>query len=186
MLVLHSYRRCPFAIRVRMTLEEKGIPYTVVEESLRAPSSALLAVNPSGKVPVLIVDGAAIPESAVITVFLEEKYPVPSLGSPGEWTSWCDSVFKPDLDLYKYKFAETEREPLLARLRGHLQKIEDALAKKDFLLGDFSLADIHVFPFYRQLSKCEGFAEHFSYEKANRWLERILARPSFARVMKKS
>ncbi|RZA05803.1 MAG: hypothetical protein EOP11_11945, partial [Proteobacteria bacterium] len=29
-LILHSYRRCPFAIRVRMVLEEKGIPYTVI------------------------------------------------------------------------------------------------------------------------------------------------------------
>lgn len=185
-LVLHSYRRCPFAIRVRMTLEEKGLPYSVVEESLRAPSSDLLRVNPSGKVPVLLVDGVAMPESAVITAFLEEKFP--SLGSPGSWTSWCDDVFKPDLDLFKYKWKELsgdEQAALLLRLRGHLGKLESALAS-GFLGGSsFSMADIHVFPFYRQLTKCEGFAERFSFPRANDWLERISARPSFQRVMRK-
>jgi len=189
-LVLHSYRRCPFAIRVRMTLEEKGVLYSVVEESLRSPSASLLAVNPSGKVPVLLVDGVAMPESAVITAFLEEKFPVPALGSPGEWTEWCDSVFKPDLDLFKYKWKELggeEQARLVLRLEKHLETLESTLAQGKFLEGDtFSLADIHVFPFYRQLTKCEGFLERFSYPRANAWLDRITERASFVRVMRKS
>ncbi len=186
-LVLHSYRRCPFAIRVRMVLEEKGIPYSVVEESLRSPSPELLRVNPSGKVPVLLVDGVAMPESAVITAWLEEKFPAPSLGSPGEWTSWCDNSLKPDLDLFKYKFAESDQDALLERLRWHLGKIESAVFSNEFLMGaSFTLADIHVFPFYRQLRKCEGYAEYFTFPKADAWLERIMARASFERVMRKS
>ncbi len=185
MLVLHSYRRCPFAIRVRMTLEEKGLAYSVVEESLRAPSAALLAVNPSGKVPVLLVDGVAMPESAVITAYLEQKFPLPALGSPGDWTEWCDSVFKPDLDLYKYKFADCDQDALVARLRGHLGKLENALAMEYLGGSALSMADIHVFPFYRQLSKCEGFAGRFTFPRADAWLERITARPSFQRAMRK-
>jgi glutathione S-transferase len=63
----------------------------------------------------------------------------------------------------------------------HLQKLEVAL-KGPFLLGDeFTLADVHVFPFVRQLAKVEGV--DFIPPLVQTWLEKIMIRPSFARVM---
>ena len=40
-LTLHSYRRCPFAMRVRMTLHEKSLPFEVIEENLKDKSEQL-------------------------------------------------------------------------------------------------------------------------------------------------
>lgn len=197
-LVLHSYRRCPFAIRVRMVLEEKGIPYQCVEESLASPSATLLRHHPQGKVPLLLHGGVPLYESAVITEYLDEAFPPPRLRPATAlglarmrlWTFWCDDIFKPDLDAYKYRLAaltDAQGAALLARLRGHLEKLEEALTATAYLQGEtFGLADIHVFPFYRQLTRAgPDFAPHVGPAKTNAWLEKILARPSFERVMRK-
>jgi glutathione S-transferase len=198
-LVLHSFRRCPFAIRVRMVLEEKGIDYTVIEEDLSHPSSELLRVNPSGQVPVLIHQGQAIPESAVITEYLEELFPKPALmpetaigrAQVRLWTHWCAESLKPDLDTFKYGWEPLQaaaREELLARLRSHLSRLEGALANQPFLLGaHLTLADVHVFPFYRQLTRARPNDPGLLPlpPLLNAWLERILARPTFTRVMGK-
>src|SRR5262249_7415765 len=145
-IVIHSYRRCPFAIRVRMTLEEKGIPYAVVEENLREPSAELVRLHPEAAVPLLIDDGFVIHESAIITEYLEEKFPAPARLMPATpegrarvrlWTYWCNHLFKPDLDAYKYEWLKTldeaGRAELLGRLRAHLGKIGEALEAGPFL-----------------------------------------------------
>jgi glutathione S-transferase len=192
-LILHSYRRCPFAIRVRMVLEEKNIPYSVAEESLANPSPELLALHPEGRVPLLRVDGRAIYESSVITEYLNEAYPGPSLAPSHPmaraemrlWTYWVNTAFKADLDAYKYRKPESEIGTLQILLELHLAKIEKALEASPFLQGKtLGLADIHVFPFVRQLSKVNGV--DFIPSKTYAWLESILARPSFARVMAKA
>jgi glutathione S-transferase len=195
-LVLHSYRRCPFAIRVRTVLEEKGLPYTVIEENLKEPSAELLRLHPEGKVPLLIHNGRAIPESALITEYLDENFPGHPLRPSSEigraeirlWTQWCDQEFKPELDRFKYKYPQLSAESqaqVVASLRQMLQKLEQALSSQPYLLGnDLTLADIHLFPFYRQLSKT-AFPTHHSSPMLDAWLERITSRPAFARVMEK-
>lgn len=197
-LILHSYRRCPFAIRVRMVLEEKGLAYELKEESLSKPSAELLSLSPDGKVPALVHNGKGIVESAIITEYLEDLFPEPILrpidplqcAQMRLWTLWCNTEFKVDLDRYKYqweKLIESEKLELAKRLHAHLQKLNLALEGQAFLLGpNFSLADIHVFPFYRQLQKAKpDFHQNFHYPLIQEWLEKIMARPSFERVMKK-
>lgn len=195
-LVLHSYRRCPFAIRVRTVLEEKGLPYSVIEENLREPSAELLRLHPEGKVPLLIHNGKAIPESAVITEYLDETFPERPLrpsSATGRaqiqlWTKWCDQEFKPELDRFKYKYTQlsaAEQATVIASLCRLLLKLEEALGNQPFLLGqEFTLADIHLFPFYRQLSKT-GFPAHHSSPMLDAWLERITGRPAFEKAMEK-
>lgn len=195
-LVLHSYRRCPFAIRVRTVLEEKGLPYTVIEENLKNPSPELLRLHPEGKVPLLIHNGKAMPESALTTEYLDETFPQRPLRPAGEagraqirlWTKWCDQEFKPELDRFKYnylKLSAEEQTHVIASLRQLTSKLEQALSDRPFLLGqEFTLADIHLFPFYRQLSKT-AFPAHHSSPMLDAWLERITSRPAFAKVMEK-
>lgn len=196
-LVLHSFRRCPFAIRVRMVLEEKGLSYKTIEEDLSHPSEALLRLNPSAQVPVLIHQGQAIAESAIINEYLEESFPSPALLSkdPLErarmrlWTQWCSSFFKPNLDLYKYETAQMSPEDvsgLLARVQSCLRKMDEPLAHSPFLQGsELTLTDIHLFPFYRQMRRCPELMDFSPYGKLNNWYERILARPSMERVLAK-
>lgn len=198
-LVLHSFRRCPFAIRARLALEEKGLSYVRIEEDLSALSTRLLELHPEGRVPLLIHEGVAIPESAVITEYLDERFPAVPLrpatamgrAQTRLWTHWCDQRLKPDLDAFKYDWVDltpAARETLVGRLRGHLAKLEASLSRGGYLMdGEFTLADIHVFPFYRQLQRSRAeFQAYFQPKVADDWLARIIARPSFERAMRKN
>ncbi|MEX0286241.1 MAG: glutathione S-transferase family protein [Paracoccaceae bacterium] len=60
------------AFRVMWTLEELGQPYEMVEAAPRSPE--ILAVNPSGKVPALDVDGTILTDSVAIMSYLADKH----------------------------------------------------------------------------------------------------------------
>jgi glutathione S-transferase len=183
-----------------MTLEEKGLEYEVIEENLSELSPELLRLHPEGKVPLLIHGDQVIYESSIITEYLEETYPSPPLLPPSPsqrakmrlWTHWCNQLLKPDLDAFKYEWAtmsEDQKTELTARLHQHLDQLGQPLSTGPYLLGnELSLADIHVFPFYRQLQKANpAFPALFEKQRQmlDPWLERITSRPSFARVMEK-
>jgi glutathione S-transferase len=77
MLTLYHYDRSTAAQRVRLALEEKGIPWqSVIVDTARGDVESLPEdyhrLNPKGLVPVIIHDGAAIPESLVILEYLED------------------------------------------------------------------------------------------------------------------
>jgi glutathione S-transferase len=71
----------PYSRVVRIALAEKGL--SQVEGVLTDPwkdSAALLAANPSARVPALQLDcGRSITESLLIVMWLETQHPVPSL-----------------------------------------------------------------------------------------------------------
>jgi glutathione S-transferase len=68
----------PFAWRVWLALEHKGIPYEQKTLSFAAgdlKKPEYLALNPRHRVPVIVDDGFALYESAAILEYLEDKWP---------------------------------------------------------------------------------------------------------------
>jgi glutathione S-transferase len=68
---LYGAPQSPFVRKVRIVLEEKGLPY-----QLEAPAPAL---HPLGKMPVLRDGEVVVPDSSVICAYLEKKHPSPAL-----------------------------------------------------------------------------------------------------------
>ncbi len=71
---------CSF--KVRICLEEKGLPWTGHYVDLMAFENltpAYLAVNRKAVVPTLVHGGSLIPESSIINEFLDDRYPEPGL-----------------------------------------------------------------------------------------------------------
>src|SRR5574340_30235 len=67
----------PYGRKVRVVLAEKKIPFPLQVENPWLPDSPVLAVNPLGKVPVLVLeDGVSVFDSRVIVVFLDHVTPV--------------------------------------------------------------------------------------------------------------
>ncbi|WP_068108636.1 glutathione S-transferase family protein [Tropicimonas marinistellae] len=60
------------ALRVLWMLEELGVPY----KHMAAPprSEDVIAFNPAGKVPILLVDGTPITDSTAILTFLSDRH----------------------------------------------------------------------------------------------------------------
>jgi glutathione S-transferase len=66
---LYYTQRCPYARRTRIVLHEKGMDLEVREVDLRHKSEEFLEVSPSGKVPVIVVDGDSLYESNVVNQY---------------------------------------------------------------------------------------------------------------------
>jgi glutathione S-transferase len=74
-LELISNVLCPFVHRAAIMLHEKGVAFDRRNVDLKNKPDWLLAISPRGKVPVLVADGVALFESAVICEFLDETHP---------------------------------------------------------------------------------------------------------------
>lgn len=60
------------AVRVLWMLEETGLPYELIEAA--SHSDTVRAVNPSGKIPVLVDGDAVITDSTAIMTYLADKH----------------------------------------------------------------------------------------------------------------
>ncbi|MGD0960101.1 MAG: glutathione S-transferase family protein [Methylomonas sp.] len=68
----------PFAWTVWLALEHKQLPYEFKLMSFQSgdlKQAAYLAINPRGKVPVLIDDNFNLWETSAIVEYLEDRYP---------------------------------------------------------------------------------------------------------------
>ncbi|WP_228288010.1 glutathione S-transferase family protein [Thiothrix subterranea] len=74
-LELVSFKVCPFVQRSVIALNAKGIAYTLTHINPHEPPDWFKAISPLGKVPVLLVDGTPLFESAVILEYVDEVYP---------------------------------------------------------------------------------------------------------------
>jgi glutathione S-transferase len=197
-LRLVSFELCPYVERSRIVLLEKRVAHEVTFIDLAAKPDWFLAVSPMGKVPVLLVDGRPVFESAVINELLEELHPAPALlpADPldrAEARAWVvfanDALMAHSLPALLALAGGRTGEPLqaaLAPLRAALKRLEDRLAGRagPFFLGpSFSLVDAAVAPFFRRWKLAEGWggAEARLLEgtpAVAAWARALLAHPS--------
>jgi GST-like protein len=152
--------------------------------------SGFVAVNPNSKIPALVDRSGPTPvrvfESGSILVYLAEKFRtlLPTENGPrAECLSWLFCHF--------YAYAPTKIEYAIDRfateVKRQLDVLDRRLAESEYLAGgDYTIADIAVFPWYGGLAKgwAYGAAEFLSvqdYRNVQRWADAVLARPAVKR-----
>jgi glutathione S-transferase len=202
----------PFAWRVMLTLEMKGLAYEskLLEFSKgehKAPG--YLELNPRGKVPTLKDGDFVLNESLAIMSYLDRKYPQPPLfGKTPEETGliWralleCESYMVSAGDkivrpIFFGKGLEKVEEIQQASntIRQELKIMDQRLAGSHWLVGDnISAADIGVFPSVQILLRAASkeAAQPFnlsllpleqSFSNIARWVQRIEALPNYQRT----
>lgn len=142
----------------------------------------LLELNPYAKVPVLVDGDAVIYESAIINEYLEEKCPEAPL-MPKElfqkarariWIDFCNTRLQETASRITHG---REPEQAKERLREHLMTLDREMTGRDYIAGDYSLADITFIPFFVRLERYEvSIDDRLPHLK--RWMERLVARPA--------
>ena len=93
-LHLYHFGHSNCSMRVRMTLEEKGLEWTSHHVNLHEGENVTpeyFGIHPKGLVPALVHDGVLIIESTDITDYLDRQFPDPPLKPPGD-TGRADAV----------------------------------------------------------------------------------------------
>jgi glutathione S-transferase len=184
MIKLYSARGCPYALRSRFALREKGVPYEHVEIDLKNKPADFLTLSPYGKVPLLLDGEARIYESAIINEFLDEKYPAPPL-MPKEpearayvriWIDFANTRLMPAM--FRAFFGpEAGREEGLREALTHLEVLSRELGEREWFAGGaLSLAEVTYSSALERLSTGSALD---TTPNLKRWWERISARPAY-------
>lgn len=187
-LVLVSHRLCPYVQRAAIVLAEKGVPFERRDVDLDHKPDWFLAVSPLGKTPVLMVDGHALFESAVICEYLDETHgpqlhPRDALERARE-RGWIE--FGSQLLMGIAAFYNAPDEESLARqgrtLRARFERLEAALGEGPWFRGAaFGLVDAAFGPVFRYLDvfdRIGAFGLADGLPRLAAWRAALAARPS--------
>jgi glutathione S-transferase len=137
-----------------------------------------LAMNPDGKVPLLLIDGRPLTEVAGILFYLAKLYPDAGL-LPNEieadaqtvsWMSFIASTVHPS------------RRQGIEASKAAWQVAEKRLGRPDWVLGRYSIADIHLFRLYWRFGHAIH-AETGTLTNLEAHYERMMNRPAVRRTI---
>lgn len=199
MITLYDNPFSPFARKVRMALDHKGLPFTAVDALALAHLADLGRVNSRREVPVLVDDDVTVVNSADIVAYLDHRYGEPLLlpADPARrvvaraWERLADGVVDAvvhDISIWTWPTHRREDAPPTGfieaghrDLRAVLARAEAALADADFLGGDLSIADVALFPHVSSFRLLGLPPEPASHPRVCAWLARMRALPFVAR-----
>jgi glutathione S-transferase len=171
------------SMAVHIALHEIGVPFegrplSFRKREHRAPD--YLALNPEGKVPTLLIDGRPLTEVAAILYYLAKRFPdaglLPNDDLEGEaqvisWMFFIAATLHP------------------ARRLGieHATKVygiaDRRLGQREWALGRYSIADIHLFRLYWRLVNSLKFPSG-AFPNLSDHYDRMMTRPAVQRTCK--
>ena len=182
-------------MRIRWALEEIGQPYEAVLYDATQPRDAdYRQWQPFGQVPAFDDGNVRLFESGAILLYLgeqDERLIPRSSQAKWETTTWLiaalNSVEPMLMTIVMYDifhrdkdWATAARPAALELAEARLKSLSDALAGKDWLTGQFSIADIMMVTVLRNIKHTDiinGFPKLAAYQKRGE------ERPAFKRAM---
>jgi len=190
--------------RVAFALEEAGaqyVPHPVNVPAGESRTPEYRALNPMGKVPALTDGDFRLWESNAINWYVAEKHPdahlIPSSIAEraavqrwlyfqvGHVTPACVTVFRATNERVRAFWrlpptAPAQLDAARAELARYLPVLEQALADREWLEGDFTLADLAYAPHFKMVA--DGGYDFAPTPRVGAWLERLWARPAWQRA----
>ncbi|NLS72477.1 glutathione S-transferase family protein [Bradyrhizobium brasilense] len=208
-LTLHYHPLSSFCWKALIALYENGTPFTPNMVNLGDPAerAALLALSPIGRFPVLRDEtrDETVPESSIVIEYLDRHYPGAVRLIPEDPDLALQIRLRDRfLDLYvhlpmqkvvgdRLRPADSKDPHGVAEARAQLrtsyaildQQLDVQRARGGWMMGEhFSLADCAAAPTMFYGNKVEPFGDGHRHLAA--YLERLMARPSFARVLREA
>lgn len=153
-LVLHYAPRTRSFVALWL-LEELGVPYRVESFDLATghhKSAAHLALNPMGKVPVVVDRGVPVSELGAIAIYLADRFPAaglaPAIDEPARaaylrWVFFSSAIVEPALAEKFNKWEPRPRQHAWGSFDQMLDVAQRGLTPGPYLLGEhFTAADV--------------------------------------------
>ena len=183
--------------KARLLLSHLGTPCDIIEIDIlkgESRTAQFLKINPNGRTPVLDDDGFTLAESNAILAYLAKgtKY-LPEdrqkFALIFQWMFFEQYSHEPFIATSRFWLQHKPDSPekaaaLAARRDGGwaaLKIMEEHLAKNNFFVGDYSIADIALFA-YTHVAHEGGFPLD-NFPKIRAWIERIEAQPGFVPML---
>jgi glutathione S-transferase len=170
-------------------LEYEHLPIEIGDAGARTPE--FLAINPNGRLPVIVDGEFVLFESLAITLYLAKKHALGMLypstlegeAMAWQWSLWAVTEVDRGVNiwsLHAVRLPEAERDAgkcdeALKVLVAPVRVLDAALAKQPFLLGDhFTVADLNVAAVISRSVEMDLSA----VPNLRVWLRRCLDRPA--------
>ncbi len=194
---LYCFPRSGNSREVKIVLAEKGVTFEAIDVHANKEvkeSPDFKKASPKGTVPAIIDGEIYLSEAFLINEYLDSKYPSPPLMPKDEdrcreireFVKTIDKgmvlnigllviecLLKPKPD-QREDFKEKKRIEVVKTLA----ELDKKLEGKEYLFGDFSLADVAVTPHLAAFPMLGG-AIPAELKNVHAWLKRIQNRPSF-------
>lgn len=184
----------PFARKVALVLDHKGLNYEYIDGGAPAAREELSKLNARREVPVLDDDGLVVANSADIVAYLDHVYPEnPVLPldpaqrvQAREWERLSDTTVDAilvDISLWSWaKRPDEMPEGMLKAARNDLgaiyTRLDNALANSDYLVGDaITVADLALFPHLSATKILKVAISEERFPRLTKWLSCMLASP---------
>lgn len=197
MIKLFCFPRSGNSREVKLALAEKNIPYEPIDihsNKEAAESEDFKKASPNKKVPAIIDGDVYMNEAFLINQYLEKKFPNPPLMPKDaakaqeviQFVTLYDKKLVLQIGLLVIecllKPKDQQKEEVKAKqkdlIRQALGDLDKMLEGKDYLFGDYSLADISITPHVAALPIL-GTSIPAEFKNMTTYFERIKARPSF-------
>ncbi len=198
------YAPTPNGWKITIMLEEAEMEYKVIPVNLGAGDQfkpEFLKINPNNRMPVIVdTDGPggeiSVFESGAILMYLGEKsdkfFPQSDIERIRvlEWLFWQIGGLGPMAGQVSHfvnyapnfpgdhSYSEKRYKNEYDRLLGVMNMV---LEKRDFLAGEYSIADMASFPWVTAYKRYEVDLDSFKYVR--RWFDAIKSRPAVRRGM---
>jgi GSH-dependent disulfide-bond oxidoreductase len=186
----------PNGRKVSILLEELGLPYTVHSVNIGkdeqfAPN--FLAIAPNNKIPAIVDHDTGVKqfESGAIMIYLAEKAgkflptDMAARADVMQWLMWQMGGFGPMLGQAHY-FLRNNRglsEPAEQRFAKEAQRLYGVLDRqlegRDYVAGDYSIADMAIFPWAARHDWHE--VDLTQFPNVLRWYRALADRPAVQR-----
>ena len=200
-MITFYYNLAPNPMKVALFLEEAALDYELRPVDTRKGEQhrpEFLAINPNGKVPVIIDQdaGATVFDSNAILLYLAEKtgrfLPENTPAARGELLSWLMFVatgvgpFSGQAVHFKH-FAPEPKDYAVNRYtfeaKRHYSILDARLMDRPYLLGDtYTITDMAVWGWARMVPFILGEDAWASFPNLKRMFDEISARPAAQRV----
>jgi len=192
----------PYARKVFLALDHKGIDYEIDPIVPFFGGDEFTRLNPLRRIPVLIDGDLVIPDSTVICEYLDDRYPEKPLypADPAErararWLEEFADSRLGDVMIWKLFFQrnvkprvwkqETDEDLVAAVITRDLPEIMDWLEPQapvgGFVFDDLSMIDLTFASFFRNAALAGWTPDAVRWPRTAAWIDHVFATPLFAR-----